>query len=112
MSDTKSIEKVESNKKSSKEKSSQRLNEVEKKNEAWGITSFICSVLSFFIPFIGILLAIFSIIAYFIQRKIGDSIFGLIGLILGIISIIFTIVGVLFMIFFVVIMGTSMGMMF
>lgn len=109
MGNSKSIEKVESNKKSNKEKSSKKLNEVEKKNETWGIISLVSGILSFFIPFFGFLLAIFAIIAYFIQRKIGDSIFGIIGLIFGIISIILTVVIFLFMILFgVFIMGLGM----
>lgn len=112
MEKTKSIEKVEESKKSSDKKSSQKLNEVEKKDETWGIVSLVSGILSFLIPLIGLFLAIFAIIAYFMQKKVAESTFGLIGLILGIVSIILTIMGILIMIFFVAVMGTGMGMMF
>jgi uncharacterized membrane protein (DUF485 family) len=65
--------------------------EQEQKHQAWGIASFVVAILSiilFLMPYFGLPLAIFSLVAYHMQKKKEESGLGTSGLILGIIGFI------------------------
>lgn len=66
-------------------------NNLEKKSNAWGISSLvtgIVSILIIFAPYFGLPTAIFAVVANYKQKKIQSNGYGTAGSILGIIGIV------------------------
>lgn len=78
--------------------------QITKQSTGWGIASLTTSIISlliFLMPYFGLPLAIFSIVASFKQKKIGGTGLGTAGLAIGIIST--TLNGILFLLFLVLV---------
>ena len=74
-----------------------------------GIISLICGILGFFIPFVGLLLAIVAIIFGLKGRKEDDEpLLATIGLILGLIAVIISIIVIVMVISMFAVIGATM----
>ena len=98
--------KVQIHSKNNKTNTNEELAVVEKKDQVYAITSFVCGLL-FWVPLfnwvLGPMAIVFGIYALKYQRadpnRYGGQVFAIIGIILGVISVIFTVIGIYVSIF-------------